>query len=198
MLDFGIAKLQGPDPRTTLHQTRVDQRLGTPLYMSPEQLRGEPVDGRSDLFAFGILLYELLTRRHPFTRRGDLAALSTWTAVLNEPPLPFEAEEIDRLPSGLPDVIARCLEKEPGRRWSSAEDLEAAIQTIHSGGPPPIRLASPHEAVDVVAVPRGRSRGGVLAHADPGLAGAALDRAHGGPHRQRDARPGCPHPRARA
>ena len=147
VLDFGIAKLQGPDPRTTLHHTRVDQRLGTPLYMSPEQLRGEPVDGRSDLFAFGILLYELLTRRHPFTRRGDLAALSTWTAVLNEPPLPFEAEEIDRLPSGLPDVIARCLEKEPGRRWSSPEDLEAALQTIHSGGPPPIRIAPPHEAV---------------------------------------------------
>jgi hypothetical protein len=147
VLDFGIAKLQGPDPRTTLYETRVDQRLGTPLYMSPEQLRGEAVDGRSDLFAFGILLYELLTRRHPFTRRGDLAALSTWTAVLNEPPLPFEADEMNRLPSGLPDVIARCLEKEPHRRWSSAEDLEAALQTVHSGGPPPVRLASRHEAV---------------------------------------------------
>jgi hypothetical protein len=147
VLDFGIAKLQGPDPRTTLHQTRVDQRLGTPLYMSPEQLRGETVDGRSDLFAFGILLYELLTRRHPFTRRSDLAALSTWTAVLNEPPLPFDAEEIHRLPSGLPDVIARCLEKEPGRRWSSAEDLEAALQNVRTGGQPPVRLSPPHEAV---------------------------------------------------
>jgi hypothetical protein len=146
VLDFGIAKLQGPDPRTTL-QTRVDQRLGTPLYMSPEQLRGEAVDGRSDLFAFGILLYELLTRRHPFTRRSDLAALSTWTAVLNEPPLPFEADEVHRLPAGLPDVIARCLEKDPGRRWSSAEDLEAALQNVRSGGPSPARLARPHEAV---------------------------------------------------
>ena len=147
VLDFGIAKLQGPDPRTTLHETRADQRLGTPLYMSPEQLRGEPVDSRSDLFAFGILMYELLTRRHPFTRRGDLAALSTWTAALNDPPLPFDADEISRMPSGLPDVIARCLEKEANRRWSSAEDLETALQMIHSGGPPLVRLSSPHEAV---------------------------------------------------
>jgi len=141
VLDFGIAKLEAPDPSTTLQATRADQRLGTPLYMSPEQLRGDTLDGRSDLFAFGIMLYELLTRRHPFARGRDVSALSTWTAVLNEPPQPFEPHEIERLPSGLPDLIARCLEKDPGRRWSSAADVEAALQAIQNGVRPAIAVA---------------------------------------------------------
>jgi len=141
VLDFGIAKLEAPDPSTTLQVTRADQRLGTPLYMSPEQLRGDPLDGRSDLFAFGIMLYEVLTRRHPFARGGDVSALSTWTAVLNEPPQPFEPHEIERFPSGLPDLIARCLEKDPGRRWSSAADVEAALQAIQNGVRPSIAVA---------------------------------------------------------
>jgi tRNA A-37 threonylcarbamoyl transferase component Bud32 len=136
VLDFGIAKLDTPDPRTTLHVTQVDQRVGTPLYMSPEQLRGEPLDGRSDLFAFGILLYELLTRRHPFARRTEPDGLETWTAVLNDPPLSFSAEERERLPIGVPEVIARCLEKEPQQRWSSAEDVEAALRAIQNGTTP--------------------------------------------------------------
>ena len=133
VLDFGIAKLEAPDPATTLHVTRAEQRLGTPLYMSPEQLRGDPLDGRSDLFAFGILLYELLTKRHPFARGGDMSALSTWTAVLNDPPQPFDNHEVERLPRGLPELIARCLEKDPGRRWSSAGAAEAALQAIQHG-----------------------------------------------------------------
>jgi hypothetical protein len=127
--------------------TETGAIMVTAAYLSPEQAQGHSVSASSDLYSVGILLYELLTRRHPFTRRGDLAALSTWTAVLNEPPLPFQAEEIDRLPPGLPDVIARCLEKEPGRRWSSPEDLEAALQSIHSGGRLPVRIAPPHQAV---------------------------------------------------
>ena len=147
VLDFGIARLEAPDPRTTLHATRADQRIGTPMYMSPEQLRGDPLDGRSDLFAFGVLLYESLTGRHPFTQRGNLGALSTWTAVLNEPPLPFETEELDQLPPGLPDVIARCLEKDPLKRWSSAGDVEAALQAIESGVAPTLTPAPAGEAV---------------------------------------------------
>jgi hypothetical protein len=147
VLDFGIAKLDAPDPRTTLHATHADQRVGTPLYMSPEQLRGEPLDGRSDLFAFGVLLYEVLTGRHPFTRRGDVGALSTWTAVLNEAPLRFDADELTRLPPGLPDVIARCLEKDPGRRWSSAEHLDAALHAVESGAVSVVRVAPAGDAV---------------------------------------------------
>jgi hypothetical protein len=136
VVDFGIAKLAPPDPRTTLRPTGADQRVGTPLYMSPEQLRGDAVDGRSDLFAFGIVLYELLTRRHPFTQRGDAGALSTWTAVLSAPPLPFEPDELARMPAGLPETIARCLAKDPDRRWASAHDVERALQTIEGGGTP--------------------------------------------------------------
>jgi hypothetical protein len=141
VLDFGIAKLEAPDPGATLQLTRADQRLGTPLYMSPEQMTGEPVDGRSDLFAFGIMLYELLTRRHPFARGGDVSALSTWTAVLNEPPQPFEPHEVEHLPRGLPALILQCLEKDPGRRWSSAADAEAALHAIHNGELPAIAAA---------------------------------------------------------
>jgi hypothetical protein len=159
VLDFGIAKLDAPDPRTTMHVTQADQRVGTPLYMSPEQLRGESLDGRSDLFAFGVLLYELVTRRHPFARRHDTSALSTWTAVLHEPPLPFDADELARLPPGLPEVIGRCLEKDPARRWSSAEDVEAALRAIESGVAPAVAVPAPgypvfwwqfHEAVAAV------------------------------------------------
>jgi serine/threonine protein kinase len=147
VLDFGIAKLAPPDPRTALHATRADQRVGTPLYMSPEQLRGEAVDGRSDLFAFGIVLYEMLTCRHPFTQRGGPGALPTWTAVLNEPPLPFEADELARMPAGLPEMIARCLEKDPDRRWATAHDAERALQTIESGKSPREPHPRPDDAV---------------------------------------------------
>jgi hypothetical protein len=146
VLDFGIAKLDAPDPRTTLHGTRADQRVGTPLYMSPEQLRGEALDGRSDLFAFGILLYELLTGRHPFARSDDTGALATWTALLHEDPLPFEPNEANRMPPGLPEVIGRCLQKEPDRRWSSAADVEAALQAIQSGVVP-VSFPAPGNAV---------------------------------------------------
>jgi serine/threonine-protein kinase len=108
--------------------------------MSPEQLRGDAVDGRSDLFAFGIVLYELLTRRHPFTHRGDAGALSTWTAVLNEPPLPFEPDELARMPAGLPETIARCLEKDPDRRFPDASALSALLGVMlapYGTGPAP-------------------------------------------------------------
>jgi hypothetical protein len=147
VLDFGIAKLDAPDPRTTLHGTQADQRVGTPLYMSPEQLRGGALDGRSDLFAFGILLYELLTGRHPFARVRDTGALATWTALLHEDPVPFEPAELHRLPPGLPEVIARCLEKEPERRWSSAGDVEAALLAIQSGVLPAAHVARGSQAV---------------------------------------------------
>ena len=126
---------------------RGSQRVGTPQYMSPEQLRGEPLDGRSDLFAFGVLLYELLTGRHPFAHPRDSGALATWTAVLHDPPQPFKEEELARLPPGLPEVIARCLEKDPARRWSSAEDAEAALEAIDRGRMPAVMTAPAGNAV---------------------------------------------------
>ena len=198
VLDFGIARLEAPDPRTTLHATRADQRVGTPLYMSPEQLRGDALDGRSDLFAFGVLLYESLTLRHPFTRRSDLGALSTWTAVLNEPPLPFEADELDRLPPGLPALIMRCLEKEPQQRWSSAEDVEAALQAIESGVTPALAPAACKRGSLLVAIPRGRGGDRVLAGADPGVARAAMDRPDGMGGGRRNAGSRGPHALPRA
>ena len=62
-----------------------------------------------------------------------MSALSTWTAVLNDPPQPFDNHEVERLPRGLPELIARCLEKDPGRRWSSAGAAEAALEAIQHG-----------------------------------------------------------------
>jgi serine/threonine protein kinase len=88
--------------------------------MSPEQIRGDYVDPHTDIFSFGIVLYEMLVGRHPFLRQNPVETLS---AILREPPPPAP-----ELPAGLRRVLDRCLAKDPGERWPSAEALDAGLR----------------------------------------------------------------------
>jgi serine/threonine protein kinase len=134
ILDFGLARVERPvseeDETATLTPagTVAGTVLGTPGYMSPEQVRGQPADARSDVFALGCVLYELLSGRRAF--RGDTAA-DTQSAILNQDPPPFSASGVAVGPE-LSRTIERCLEKKPERRFQSASDLAFALRAIVS------------------------------------------------------------------
>jgi serine/threonine protein kinase len=115
VLDFGVAKVSGPLARegVTVDQTQVGSVVGTVGYMAPEQVRGDSVDHRTDIFAVGALLYELLAGAHPF--KGETPA-EIMTATLREDPEELPAG----IPSGIRQIVGRCLEKNPGERFQSA------------------------------------------------------------------------------
>jgi len=143
ILDFGVAKLQPPvDEGRSIESlptvTKHGAVIGTVAYMSPEQLRGKPVDHRSDIFSFGAILYEMLTGIRAF--RGE-TEVDTMTAVLREEPSSAVLDEAT-IPAGYQDVIRHCLEKEPENRFQSVKDLTFALQTI-SGSSPVRVLPSP-------------------------------------------------------
>ncbi len=132
VLDFGLAKLADPAPDTQADTqtptedllTQEGRILGTTAYMSPEQLQGRAVDGPSDIFSLGIVLYEMATGRRPF--RGD-SAVTTIAAILNETP-PVPSSICERIPTALDAVIARCLEKDPADRFASMSELREALR----------------------------------------------------------------------
>jgi len=132
VLDFGLAKLTQDEPATDVELTeaigltRAGSILGTAPYMSPEQLRGQSVDRRSDVFSLGILLYELATGRRPFL--GDTGADLT-SAILKESPPPL-AELKPDLPRHLGRIVERCLEKEREGRYQSALDVRNELRNL--------------------------------------------------------------------
>ena len=109
-----------------LSDTTPGLLLGTVAYMSPEQIDGQPVDARTDVFAFGIVLYELLTRQHPF-RRDTLAA--TLSAILHDTP-PSPAALNDAVPLAASHVVCRCLEKSRDDRYAEAQELADALAAL--------------------------------------------------------------------
>jgi len=131
VLDFGLAKrLSGEDQEgaRTLTQaslTTPGTLTGTLAYMAPEQLRGRPADQRSDIWALGVMLYEMATGRRPFQGKTGFELSS---AILNETPAVPAT-----VPEGLAAVIDRCLAKEPGHRYQKAGEVGAALQAIRSG-----------------------------------------------------------------
>ena len=136
ILDFGVAKLQAPleDNRSIESMTTVTKHgtmIGTVAYMSPEQLRGKPVDHRSDIFSFGAILYEMMSGSRAF--RGE-TEVDTMTAVLREEPAVARLEHA-AIPSGYQDIVRHCLEKEPENRFQSAKDLVFALQTLSGSSP---------------------------------------------------------------
>src|SRR5512136_2633088 len=137
ILDFGLAKLAQPkslaeaaQATTMLEATEAGTRLGTVGYMSPEQVRGQSVDQRSDIFAFGCVLYEMVSGSSPFRRE---TAADTTSAILHEDPAPLSGTGQAIAPA-LQEIVSRCLEKRPEERFSSAHDLALALRAV-SGGP---------------------------------------------------------------
>jgi tetratricopeptide (TPR) repeat protein len=136
ILDFGLARLRSTldesvsldEAKTKTAVTEAGTVLGTVGYMAPEQVRALDVDQRTDIFAFGCVLYEMLTGRRAFRRA---TAADTMSAILKEEPVAVEAERTDVSPA-LSQVLRRCLEKRPEDRFSSAHDLSLALQAAVS------------------------------------------------------------------
>jgi eukaryotic-like serine/threonine-protein kinase len=135
VLDFGLAKPVRGDPESDSETTSIDEvapvsgargLMGTLSYMSPEQIRGETVDARSDLFALGIILYELSTGRRPFTG-GSFFEVSS--SILRDTPEPLTRLRAD-LPGEFERIVGRCLERDPGRRFQGAIDLLNELRVI--------------------------------------------------------------------
>ena len=132
ILDFGLARVEPAKPERaedTSEQTTFTQTgavMGTPGYMSPEQVKGRIVDGRSDIFSFGCMLYEMVTGLSPFKRE---TSVETMTAILNEEPPEVDAgTELNRL-------LCRCLNKNPALRFQSATDLAYALRSLLESTP---------------------------------------------------------------
>jgi serine/threonine-protein kinase len=165
VLDFGLAKLTAdlakdrtPSGFTeTLTQpiTNAGAILGTLSYMAPEQAEGKEADERSDIFSFGIVFYEMLSGRRPFT--GDTQAAVLASLLKDQPaPLtqhPSSPQSFDRIiPRPLERLVRKCLEKKPDDRWQSARDLKPALELIDLEAPTPSTSSAS------VAVPAPRKR----------------------------------------
>jgi serine/threonine-protein kinase len=121
--DFGVAKLN------LANHTLAGRTLGTPAYMSPEQLNGETVDGRSDLFSLGVVLYTVLTGYRPF--QGN-SAMTVSFKVVNREPVPATVLDTD-LPAGLDYIIARAMAKDPAQRYQRGMEMVLDVQDLQAG-----------------------------------------------------------------
>ena len=121
--DFGVAKLN------LANHTLAGRSLGTPAYMSPEQLNGEAVDGRSDLFSLGVVLYTILTGYRPF--QGN-SALTVSYKVVNRDPIPATVLDTE-LPPALDYIISRAMAKDPAQRYQRGMEMALDIQDLREG-----------------------------------------------------------------
>jgi serine/threonine protein kinase len=150
ILDFGLAKLlrPGEDGADAAH-TAAGMIIGTAGYLSPEQLRGDKASERSDVFALGVVLYEMATGENPFRRNN---AVETFSAIMRDEPPPLDPK-IGPVPVELPLTIGRALAKKPEERYPSARELADDLRQVQSRIAPP-----PSEAV--AAAPGIRARPG--------------------------------------
>ncbi len=159
ILDFGLAKVQTPEgqPLTehTMSLTNVGTVVGTVNYMSPEQALGREVDGRSDLFSLGIVLYRIASGTQPFSGQTATEILSN---IIHVAPPPMQAEGSPTGPE-LTAVILKCLEKDPANRYQSANELSADLRLIESHLH---RDASTPTATMVIARPPAKPRSKTL------------------------------------
>ncbi len=158
ILDFGLAKLKPPqvgavdtDAPTQKKITDPGTVMGTVGYMAPEQVRGQEADHRSDIFSFGVILYEMLSGRRPFT--GD-STVEVMNAILKEDP-PELTVANPRVPQGLERLIRRCLEKKPERRFDTAHDLGYALEALSTSSGARLETEAASPAVTASA---GKSR----------------------------------------
>jgi len=141
--DFGIARMQGTE------LTQEGTSLGTPSYMSPEQFRGGLIDGRSDIFSLGAVLYWMFTGQKPFP--GDTVTITSFQIAFENPVLPSVAKT--DLPKDLDDIVTRCLAKAPENRYASCGDLAADLDAVKSGRPLPVRTAAKKEGTEAFPLP---------------------------------------------
>ncbi len=139
LLDFGLAKLRERVEAGEVSQLRTEEAspltgkgtvLGTLAYMAPEQLEGRPADARTDLFAFGSVLFEMVTGKRPFT--GDTSTAVITSILTGEPPTVSAFRPLS--PSALDRAVRTCLAKDPEERWQSATDLGRELEWIESEG----------------------------------------------------------------
>ncbi|MGK2858278.1 MAG: protein kinase domain-containing protein [Thermoanaerobaculia bacterium] len=123
LLDFGIAKLRG-----ALREEEAGRAFGTLAYMSPEQLRGEEIDLRTDLWSLGVVLYEMATGISPFARSESSLSIN---AILSDTP-PLPSAVVASLPRRLDSIVTRAIEKLPRARYQSAEELIADLQQLET------------------------------------------------------------------
>jgi serine/threonine protein kinase len=152
--DFGVAKLN------TAYQTVAGQSLGTPAYMSPEQLNGDVVDGRSDLFSLGVILYTLLTGHRPF--QGN-SAMTVSFRVVHRDPLPVSAYDSD-FPPDVDYVIGRAMAKDPAHRYQTGKELADDLTDLQEGATPRSKQSDP-----AAPVPSAREDRGHVPLRRPGL-----------------------------
>ncbi|WP_429459160.1 Stk1 family PASTA domain-containing Ser/Thr kinase [Microbacterium sp. ZKA21] len=129
VMDFGIARAVSDSSSTVAETTQI---IGTAAYFSPEQAKGEPVDGRTDLYSTGVVLYELLTGRQPF--RGDSPVAVAYQHVSETPVPPTEVNELS--PGALDPIVLRALAKDPYQRYPDAASFRAALDTAFGGKAP--------------------------------------------------------------
>jgi serine/threonine-protein kinase len=137
--DFGIAKAltasRTQDGAASATLTQAGGSIGTPAYMAPEQAVGDAVDHRADIYAWGVMAYEMLSGAHPFGRHTTPQQLIT--AHITEPPAPFAGK--DQVPPALAALVLQCLEKDPGRRPASGAEVLSAIDSVSTpAGPRPL------------------------------------------------------------
>jgi Tol biopolymer transport system component len=142
LADFGLAKLYEPTPDATQLRTELSTRpgviAGTVAYMSPEQALGHPLDARSDIFSFGVVLSELLAGRRPFTGASDIDVLS---AIIHRPAAPLPPD----LPIQVRVIVEKALEKEPADRFQAMRDLVVDLRrTVRQTAEYPTTVAAPH------------------------------------------------------
>jgi TolB-like protein/Flp pilus assembly protein TadD len=145
VVDFGLAKLQRPVSMDSVTETLTGPQgvAGTLPYMAPEQLRGGPVDGRTDIYALGVVLYELATGRRPF--RGELATRLIDDILHTAPPPPARLNP--DVPAELEHILLKCLEKDPENRYQSAKELEVDLRRLGAPGTTAaVRAAPPARA----------------------------------------------------
>ncbi len=127
IMDFGIAK------PTTSTMTRTGMKMGTPHYMSPEQIKGEKVGHQSDIFSFGVLMYELFTYKLPFEGEDTTVV---WYKIVHEEFAPIDEEAINHV-AGIKDIILKCLQKDAGKRYKQISEvtkhLEQVIRFVEAG-----------------------------------------------------------------
>ena len=129
LLDFGIAKVAGNDGQNNL--TKTGTIFGTPFYMAPEQALGQQVDARADVYAMGVIMYEVFSGTLPFQGESFMGILTQHITTEPEPVVVRAANAGRTLPPGLPEVIQRCMAKDPNRRYATMDSLVAGLVEVY-------------------------------------------------------------------